>query len=95
MARGRFRSMRATSSQGTYSGSSRPSTKISIPAFRSPTSPLRLAALVRDLRAIDVECFEHLGFFRAAWLTIRRLGRCQPFHPGGFDPAPIPGKSDV
>lgn len=37
------------------------------------------------------ECFEHLGFFRATWLTIRRLGRCHPFHPGGFDPAPVPG----
>lgn len=36
------------------------------------------------------ECFENLGFFRSIWLTIRRLGRCHPFHPGGFDPAPVP-----
>ena len=34
------------------------------------------------------ECFERHGFFRASWLTIRRLSRCHPFHPGGFDPAP-------
>lgn len=33
-------------------------------------------------------CFENLGFFRAAWLTVRRLGKCHPFHPGGWDPAP-------
>ncbi len=34
------------------------------------------------------ECFERFGFFRALWLTVRRVGRCHPFHPGGFDPAP-------
>ena len=36
------------------------------------------------------ECFERLGFFHATWLTIRRVGRCHPFHPGGYDPAPQP-----
>jgi putative membrane protein insertion efficiency factor len=35
------------------------------------------------------ECFENLPFFRALWLSIRRLGRCHPFHPGGYDPAPV------
>ena len=34
------------------------------------------------------ECFERFGFARALWLTTRRVGRCHPFHPGGFDPAP-------
>lgn len=26
----------------------------------------------------------------AVWLTTRRLLRCHPFHPGGFDPLPRP-----
>ena len=38
--------------------------------------------------AYAVEALEKHGAGRGTKLTLRRLGRCHPFHPGGYDPVP-------
>jgi putative membrane protein insertion efficiency factor len=38
--------------------------------------------------AYAIECLRLHGTLRGGLLSLRRLSKCHPFHPGGFDPPP-------
>ncbi len=36
--------------------------------------------------AFFIQAVQKYGAVRGTWRGLRRIGRCHPFHPGGYDP---------
>ena len=64
--------------------------KILIRAYQLVLSPL-LGPRCRFYPSCShyaIEAIESHGALRGSWLSAKRICRCHPFNPGGFDPVP-------
>jgi uncharacterized protein len=56
--------------------------------YRRFISPLLLPScrFVPTCSEYAIEAFEKKNTLKAAWMTVARIAKCHPFHPGGYDP---------
>jgi putative membrane protein insertion efficiency factor len=61
-----------------------------IKAYQRMLSPLlpRVCRFYPSCSSYAIEAIERHGAWRGLGLALRRIGRCHPFHPGGYDPVP-------
>ncbi len=61
-----------------------------IRGYQIMVSPLlpRSCRFAPTCSAYAITSLERHGLFRGGWLALRRVARCHPWNPGGYDPVP-------
>lgn len=59
-------------------------------AYRATLSPLlgNVCRFEPSCSRYATACIERFGAVEGSWLAAKRLAKCHPFHPGGYDPPP-------
>jgi len=55
--------------------------------FISPMSPPS-CRFTPSCSQYSYEAISKYGIIKGVWLSIKRVGRCHPWNPGGYDPIP-------
>ena len=58
--------------------------------YRKCISPLKPATcrFYPTCSAYAYEAVKKYGAIKGTWLAVKRILKCHPFHPGGYDPVP-------
>ncbi|MEA2021054.1 MAG: membrane protein insertion efficiency factor YidD [Candidatus Caldatribacteriota bacterium] len=63
---------------------------IIITLYRKYVSPLKPATcrFYPTCSEYSIQALTKYGLLKGVWLSAKRISRCHPFNPGGYDPLP-------
>ena len=54
----------------------------------SPFLPPNTCRFFPTCSTYAVDAIRKHGSMKGGWLALKRIARCHPYHPGGYDPVP-------